>query len=504
MNNTLFLCRAANRRRACFLGICCFALALTLAAPLAAQEKAPPALAGLWALSWELEGPLINRGDLHIALPWRDLTFRVQVLDKRPTGEAADFRSGSTAFSGGLYLADSARLLYGKLDEQGLGARVSDTWRRAVPFVEKHEPASSDLKTEPSASAEPKWYLYLGGPTLGRPFRPFAALTVDGEKQAAINAGTDIQFTDTASLRLEGYYTGKTLPPRESSTWFSEKPALPERDFRLFAAGAVFTGPAFSAAADWAYSETFAFGRDSYANLGVTVGTRPWRLSLAMDGAGPRFVGSNGGATGAGFRTAARAEWRGSRSALFRASATLRALEFGTPFDRGSAGFYYYFPSVKNGLPVHLTRVSLDLKRDATDLKAVTDRAEALAAFSIGPVRPAFQAAISGVAVADAVSFPLPLPAGQEFSSASLSGALAYSRTKFRLSRADTSLSFSVTGELGYTVKARKEAVWAASVSASCTVYQAAWTQRFGLKLEAGDLGNRDKWTGTLSWRFEF
>jgi hypothetical protein len=173
---------------------------------------------------------------------------------------------------------------------------------------------------------------------------------------------------------METYYTEGTIPPRIPSTWFSSKPALPERDFRVYAGSVVLHFPGFGFAADGALSETFAYGRDFYGNLGLRFGDRPWRLSLAADGFGSRYTGPDGGENGAELRFAARLERRGKRSILFRLEALVRAAE---TEDNAPGGFWelaetpnryslgvYYRPQAGGG-SFAVRGFSFSLKKDS-------------------------------------------------------------------------------------------------------------------------------------------
>jgi hypothetical protein len=288
--------------------------------PLVAEAKEPalpPPLFG-WTLLWAgfregktpaAPGNLVNRGDLRLSLPRYGLILRTQLVDKRPGDFSSlpwkDPEAGNTVFSGGFYhRATGSRVLYGIIDEWGLPARLRNPWIRAVPFPEYHQPSAADLKNEASSTAKPEAYLYLGSPQLGS-LRLSGFARIDGERNPGIGGGLELRPARKTDLRLEGYFTGRTLPPRKADTWFSADPPLPERDFRLYGLGFLAGFPFLVLSGDGAVSETFAFGRDLYANIGLRAGDKPWRLSLAADGAGKRYVGRDGSAPGPGFRGAA-------------------------------------------------------------------------------------------------------------------------------------------------------------------------------------------------------
>jgi hypothetical protein len=271
----------------------------------------------------------------------------------------------------------------------GLAARITNPRLKGLPFEESRAASQSELKTASSSTALPAFYLHLASPELGLGSRfrikSFGAVFLESEGEPgstlsfspggnAFTAGTTVSFSRNSWLRLEGYYTEGTIPPRKPSTWFSYKPALPERDFRVYAGSAALHFPGFGFAADGAWSETFAYGRDFYGNLGIRFGDKPWRISLAADGSGSRYVGPGGGENGAELRFAARLERRGKRSSLFRLQALARAAEtednaggslweLAEKPNRYSLGLYYR-PQAGGG-SFGLRSVSFDLKKDS-------------------------------------------------------------------------------------------------------------------------------------------
>jgi hypothetical protein len=448
----------------------------------------PSVFALEWSLlssgSWEYEGKLVTREDVSVFMPW-DLSLRAQLIDSRESIDA-----GNTAFSGGLYhKASGSRLLYGILDDSGLSARLRKLWSHAAPFVENHKPSSLELATAPSSTKSPGTALFLGTPRFGA-LAGFASLVLDEAFNAAVSGGIDMRFDKKTAFRLEGFYTGKELPPRSSSTWFSSSPPLPARDFDLYALSAVYTSSFFDIASDWALSKTFAYGQDVYGNLALGIGSRPWRVSLAADGAGGRYVGSDGGSSGAGFRLGTRFEYFWKRSSHIALSATLRAPKTGAPFDRSSSLIAYRFPTkfgVKLGpVPLNFSRCSLGFSRDATDWDKVKDKAEASFGLSFGPI----QAALSGnvVFLFAAATQPAPFPLSEPsaaFASAKAAGELAWSPGIARFSAG-----------LGCTLSKDKDAVWDTSFRASIQ----GKPGRLGLEIASPAFP--DAWTFTLSWRF--
>jgi hypothetical protein len=474
----------------------------------------------LWSGSWEFNaakttGSLVDRFDARAFLPWQGLSLRGQLIDKRTAPPWVGLDEGITAIGGGLYHAGTgSRLLYGTLSEYGLPARIRSPWIRAEPFVENHQPTVSDLRTEPTATLKNQAYLYLGSPWFtpwfisGQKkkavlFNAFASATVDGgfgagsldgggdldSIAAAFSAGVESKFGKKSNFRLEGFYTGRELPPRSAATWFSEKPPLPARDFRIFAASAAFTNPLAAFAADWAYSDTAAFGTGAYANLGVRIGSRPWAVSFAADGASERYVGRDGSVPGAGLRGGAKFEYFGKKSSLFRLGTNVRSSELDMAFDRGSANIYYRLPVSAKGSPVKFTRASLSASRNASDGKSIHDSYEAAFGMNLWKVRSSFSATLleKSALPDDSAVFPYPIPGGVSFGSFKASADASYSLGMFRFG-----------ARASYLTQAGKPAVWDGSLSAAAQTKRG----RIGLKVSAADFP--EKWAYTLSWRYAY
>jgi hypothetical protein len=502
------------------------------ALPLCAEggETAPPLFGWtlLWAGSWEGKTPsapgnLINRGDLRLSLPRYGLTMRTQLVDRRPGDFSSlpwkDPEGGNAAFSGGLYhQATGSRVLYGIIDEWGLPARLRNPWIRAVPFPEYHQPSAADLKNEASSAGKPEGYLYLGSPRWG-PLRLSGFARIDGDRNPGLGGGLELRPARKTDLRLEGYFTERTLPPRKAETWFSREPPLPERDFRLYGLGFLAGFPFFVLSGDGAVSETFAFGRDLYANLGLRAGDRPWRLSLAVDGAGEQYIGRDGSTPGPGFRGAAKLEWYGRRGSLFRLGTSLRSRGWGKQFYRSSTSLYYRFPgrpaggkktgSFFDNFPLGLRRLSLSAARNAADLRRVTDSLDASLGLALYPAvffpgsggRAAWTRAPLSLSLSFSVdgSFspgetalgdlpqPWPVPAGSyNFESAKTSGELSWSPGVFQFKT-----------RLGYEIKDGKEETWEGSASAALRLKPG----RLGVRVSSPDFP--EKWEYSVSWRLE-
>jgi hypothetical protein len=493
----------------------------------------------LWAGSWEESKTLNNRGDLRLGFPLPGLALRAQALDKRPLNFELDPPWGDpakalSAFAGGLYHQPSgSRLLYGILDEWGLSARIRSPWIRSAPFAENHKPLMADLRTTVSSTKEPEAYLYLSSPPLalvpGTRWRGFASAQskTGPELRPDFAAGLETQIGGKAAVLLEGFYTGTKLPARKSDSWFSDPPPLPEREFGLYALGLLVNVPYGSLSGDWAYSETFAQGRDFYANLGIRVNPPargsggkaaagkggPWSISLAADSAGAGFTGRDGSNPGAGFRAAGKIEWKGKLSSLFKFSTTVRGPGFGEDFNRSSTGLYYRFPAPGRstagaaGVPLRISRVSLNANRNASDLDKIIDSLDGTVglALDLPPVPlPGFSrrtatgpagsslginlsASLAGYSAADQSPSPYPLvPAERDFDSAKAGCELTWSpgiwqfRTKW-----------------GYTAQAKKEGLWDAAFSAGVHFKPG----RFSVKAASTEFPH--KWNYTVSWRLE-
>jgi hypothetical protein len=303
---------------------------------------------------------------------------------------------------------------------------------------------------------------------------------LDAENQAAFDGGLEAQLGGKSVLRVEGFYARNHLAAKAPAAWFSETPPLPERDQDSMAGSLYFNSPGFAAAADMAWSETFAYGKDLYGNLAFRIGDRPWRLSLAADAAGSRYVGRDGGATGAGFRAAARLERRGKRSSLFRMSATLRAAAMGEQFHKGSLQLYYRFQTAppRSQRFFRPSRISVSMSRDESEMDDKADSIAALWGFTLWKVPLVFQGDLHGIYHEAAEDY--------EFVSATMSAEASYSIKLFH---------FSV--KPGYAINKQGEGQAEASFSASV---RGKWG-RLSLKANVADSG-RD-WEAGVSWRLQ-
>jgi hypothetical protein len=228
------------------------------------------------------------------------------------------------------------------------------------------------LKTDPAASSENALSIRLVSPSL-LGWQMSAVFTAE-EKHGSNSffLGANKAVGKRIQTAAEFYYQGAALPVRKASEWFSDKPPLPERDTQIYAGTFHILSPIVSAAADIAYSETFAFGRGMYGNLGLQFGNRPWRFSLAADTVTPRFVDSAGAVPGQGFRIGGKIEYFLPRGELWRVETALRGYGDGEDaFTRSSSTFYYHFPTAKSMFS--LSQVSLSASRNAINNAKILD-----------------------------------------------------------------------------------------------------------------------------------
>jgi len=467
----------------------------------------------LWSGSWEDSKTLHNRGEFKLNFLPPGLALRGAVLDRHtmnfeldpPWGDSV----GTTNFTGGLYHTTGSRLLFGVLDEWGLSARIRNPWIRAAPYAENHKPLMADLKTAASSTKEDEAYLYLSSPVMNLfsdvKLRGFvSAQTTFADFTPAVSGGLDFSFAKKFSLLFEALYTGAVLPPSKTSTWFSNPPFLPEREFRLFAMGLLFSSPLVSVSSDFAFSETFAWGTDIYYNMGISVTpslpigrrARPLSISFAVDGAGERFVYRDGADHGAGFRSAGKIEWKGSRNSLFRIDSSLRAPEFGKDFNRSSSGIYYRFPAAnRNSPPVRFTRISFSVDRNAVNPLKISDGLSGNIGISIslpqmaknGAFRVNFAGSIKTLMESDGSPFPYPVfwePC--VFDNAAGSCELTWSPRIFQFKT-----------KLGYSAYEKKDDKLDFSLSGAVRFKYG----RLSVKAESPNFP--EKWNFTVSWRLE-
>jgi hypothetical protein len=453
----------------------------------------------LWTGSWEEEGNLANRIDLRLTA--LGFTARAQALDRRYSpfkeGWQDNWDEQAPAYSGGLYHKKTgSRLLYGVLEEWGLSARIKNSWAKSLAYPAARKPLGADLKTAYTSTGSDEAYLYLSTGRIGAgeiALTPSASLWLDEEGSPALGAGLDARF-GKAGLRTEAFYTRKTLPEKSASSWFSDPPPLPERETEIFGTGVLFTAPWFALAADGALSRTYAWGEDYYGNLALSLGTKPWQLSLGVEAAGERFSDRGGSDIGAGFRAGARFEWKLKRSGLFKVDAVLNAPSSEEAFNRSALSLYFRFPAAPKSASLALfrpVRISLSAARDGRDLAKIKDSAAAVFSWRTGPLGFAINGSLEGRAAgsaAEAGEFtPFPVAADHDFSYAAAAAEISFSPGIFQ---------FRLKSGRSWT--AGKDTVQDASLSGSVNVKNA----RFTMKISSPAFP--DEWTGQISWRLNF
>ena len=446
-------------------------------------------------------GTLFNRGNLSLGLPRLDLSLRFMVTDKRLLPlEDDDGKAGFNPGFGLYHHGSGSRFLYGVQSEYGLPARINNVWLRGIPFMENRSPSSRDFKTEPAAKDKNESYLYLALPYKLLPgFDVFASAALDEGLNPAFGGGLGLGLGGV-EMRLEGFYANAELPPRTASTWFSAAPPLPEREFNIYALAAIFNSRNFAVATDWAFSETFAWGRGLYGNAAVRLGNKPWRLSLAGDGASSRFSDRSGSTAGAGFRFAAKGERFWQRSGLLRFQGSFRSAGLKKDFDRGAVSLYFR-PSAptaaekrNNPLSLRFSRASLSVNRDARKPEKTVDSLNGLAAFNLGPLSSSLSFSLHSLSSLEEDTGIMPVfvsPFFESFDSFKLSGELGWV-PNFRFGALD------LRARLGYTIRAEKKNLWEPSLGVS--LRSGKWG-RIGFRIASTDFP--EKWNYTLSWRFQ-
>jgi len=491
----------------------------------------PPAInwSLLWSGSWEesasaslvsmpFNGTLHNRGEIKLNILPLDLLIRAQVLDRRPFNLNWDSPWGDpdkeiTHFTGGLYhVPTGSKLLFGVLDEWGLPARIRNPWIRSPPYAESHSIISLDQKTAASSTREDEVYLHLSSPHLeiipNVTLRCFAAgqTNIDISNifdwdslnaKPAFSGGLDLSLNSDTRFLLEAFYTERILAASRVSTWFSDPPPLPQREFRLYAAGLLFSNPDFSLSSDFALSETFAWGTDIYANLGISLspllpfGTRarPLIFSLAVDGAGSRFIYREGSSYGEGFRCAARIDWRGRYNSLIRINTVLRGPSPGEEFNRYAANFYYRAPSSRRQEnTIKLSRISIYADRNAVNPLKINDSLSGSLGISLSlrqfgitnPLNINLSGSIKGQTTKDS-GFD-----GWFWETTSVGCELTWSNKRYQF-----------RARAGYSTFVGKEEKWNFSLSSTVRFRNG----RLGIKAETPDFPS--KWNWTISWRTE-
>ena len=472
-------------------------------------------------LSGSLEGITLSGGTLHNRgefklnyLPFR-LTFRAQVLDRR-TLNFDDFfgdpEKQITSFLGALYHQKTgSRFLFGLLDEWGLSSRIRNPWIRSPPYAENHKPLMADLKTAASSSKNDEVYLYLSSPfinvTSGIKLKGFiSAQTEIDVFNGAISSGLNISLPDKTGILLESFFTGAKLPPVKSSSWFSFPPPLPERDFKLYAAGFLFHNQFISVGADWAFSDTFSWGTDVYWNLGVTFTplipfgsrVRPLSISFAADAAGERFVYRDGANHRTGFRNALKIEWKDRNSMLFRLDTVLQSQDINWHYNHSSTGFFYRFAVSKKIIDENIfrfTKISFSADRNAVNPENISDKFSGIIGISLNlnkigikpPLGINFSGRINLNSALEGYILPFPVPDDTwMFYSAEINSDFSFSQSIFLF-------KFGT----GYTFNNKNNENWDFSFSSTVRFKNS----RLTLKISSPDFP--EKWFCNIFWKVE-
>jgi hypothetical protein len=230
--------------------------------------------------------------------------------------------------------------------------------------------------------------------------------------------------------------------------------------------------------------------------MAFRIGNKPWRFSVAGDGAGVRFADRSGSMAGSGFRLASKMERFWPRSGFLRFQGTIYSHGPEEDFDRGSFSVYFR-PSAptaaerrNNPRFFRFSRASVSFGRDARTPEKTADSLDALTAFILGPFSAVFSFALDNLSRLDEAGKSPPLfrlPLFETFGSFKVSAELGWKPGIFDLG-----------ARLGYTIMAEKENLW--SLSLNCAVRPGKWG-RLGLKIASSDFPK--KWEYTVSWRLE-
>ena len=442
-------------------------------------------------------GTLVNRGELTVGVPGLFLDFRFQFIDKRklPAGDNDYYNPGFGIYFNGT---GNSRLLYGVLDEYGLSARIKNMWAKSPPYAEYRKPSIRDLKTDPSSSP-PDIYLYFGFPRFGF-FSGYASVQTGSGFFPDLGCGLEFCPDKNTSFLLEGFYTQQVLQPRMPQTWFSASPPLPERDFRFLGLGTNISLKNFGLAADIAFSDTFAYGRDFYGNAALRISGKPgisgfagiflmpWKFSMAIEGSGIRYVGRDGSIPGSGFRAAGRLETSWVRSGLFRFDASFRSSGIGESFYKGSL-YAYYRPSAPKGKsvpPFRISRASLYIARNAAEPLKTDDSLTAVLGFNFNVFRFVLTGNLDCKTALENDSFNIGLPPFFD----------RFESSKISLETAWSFYNIGFNFKTGYLFNAVKDNVWDFSLNSSVKFSKIG---RISLIIAASDFPL--KWNYTVSWR---
>ena len=463
----------------------------------------------LWNGSWEDKtnsDTLANRVETSLHYLLLDLMWRGQILSN--DSPWSDSKKTATHYTMGLYHKETgSRFLLGPLNEEGLPARIRSPWIRSPAYTENHTNTAADLRTAVSSTKENEVYLRLASPFLElSPYMIvktfFSVQTETDEFTPAFSGGLDFRFPKNTRLMAEMFYTEKTLPPIDVTPWFSDLPPLPQRDFKLFAAGILIKNAYFALSSDFAQSEAFSWGSDIYASLGISITphisiTRiayPLLFSLAADGAGPRFVNRDGINYTEGFRSAGKIEWRDRYNSLLKLDTVLRSDAFSYNFNRSSTSLYYRFPAKKDNSPVRISTISLSADRNAVNYLKIRDSYSWNLGVNINtdqlmqrnPLRIYIAGSIKGLSKPNIDPNPYPIPSEWHWESTMISWEFIWVYGILQL-----------RSKTGCTIYAEKDEKWDFSISTSARFKPG----RLTIKAASPDFPH--KWNFSASWRLE-
>jgi len=440
-----------------------------------------------WNGSWEktslklLNRTFHNQAELNLNILPAEILLSARFLDRR----TFDFEleepltnplREATNITGGLYhLSSGSKAVYGVLDEWGLPARIRNPWIRSPPYPENHWASSADMESEASSTKNDEMYLFLSTPMLSLSqnfgIKGFASAQMEIESGTmAFLGGLNLSIKRKTDVLLEAFYTERTLAPKTISTWFGYPPPLPQRESALYAAAFHVKSPWFSISSDLAVSETFAWGTDIYANMGMTLSLRPIYISIAADGAGERFVYRDKAHRDERFRGAAKIEWMGRYNSLFSIDSVLQSPAFGEPFYTGSVRLYYRPANRRDESIFRLTRISV-----SADNIGENEKISGFIGFGIGVRK-------SGL------SNPLRINLSGSWEEGTTAGALEFIMTY---------KGFQLRTKAGITHFTEKDDKFNLSASTSIRFKRG----RLSLRAESPDFPER--WNWSISWRME-
>ncbi|GMO18039.1 MAG: hypothetical protein Pg6A_04730 [Termitinemataceae bacterium] len=453
----------------------------------------------LWSGFLEDKKNVENRWEGIVFGPF-GLSFRAQLLDKRLFPPWRDWETWQTRSGFALYhQSTDSRVVYGHLENWGLISRTRNVWTHGASWFESHRASNTDLKTSISPNTKEAFYFNAGTPLLELsaffPQIPFTleanahiSSTFNSENKILLQGDTNFYASKRHKIHFEWLYSEKTLAERKQQGWFSKKPYLPAREMRFCAFNINYLNPFCGFSADYANSSIFSLGKGDYFNSGIRIGSHPWRVSFAADGATSRYAGENGTVTGSGFRSAARFEWYGSKNMRVLAETKLQSSGAGKAFDRSSSRLNFTFPVIR-GFLIIPSRFVIELERYAQFYNAIEDKTSMMLGLKAGPLRAAFRMSFteSSQSELNAPIMPYPVIPAERKREEFIIGAEISAPIKF----------ITLNGGISYKKHDGKEAVWNKSISATAR----GKIGRITIKIFNNE--KEDAISYSLSWRLE-